>query len=51
MSTARYASASMPPPPPEFTDALNRGDARALIAFLESSPLLREHPELYQPRP
>lgn len=42
----RYESASMPPPPPEFTAALNSGDERALIAFLESSPLLREHPEL-----
>jgi len=42
----RYAAASMPPPPPEFTAALNSGDERALIAFLESSPLLREHPEL-----
>jgi ankyrin repeat protein len=42
----RYASASTPPPPPEFTAALNSGDERALIAFLESSPLLRERPEL-----
>ena len=42
----RYESASMPPPPPEFTTALNRGDERAVIAFLESSPLLRDHPEL-----
>ena len=42
----RYASASTPPPPPEFTAALNSGDERALVAFLESSPLLREHPEL-----
>ena len=41
-----YASVSTPPPPPEFTDALNRGDAAGLIAFLESSPLLRQHPEL-----
>ena len=42
----RYESASMPPPPPEFTTALNSGDERALIAFLESSPLLGERPEL-----
>jgi len=42
----RYASASTPPPPPEFTAALNSGDDRALIAFLESSPLLLVHPEL-----
>jgi ankyrin repeat protein len=41
----RYASASMPPPPPEFMTALKSGDERAVIAFLESSPLLREHPE------
>ena len=41
----RYASASTPPPPPEFTAALNDGDEPALIGFLESSPLLREHPE------
>src|SRR6185503_6759043 len=41
----RYASALTPPPPPEFTAALDGGDERALIAFLESSPLLREHPE------
>ena len=42
----RYESASTPPPPPEFTTALNGGDERAVIAFLESSPLLRERPEL-----
>ena len=48
---SRYASASMPPPPPEFTAALNNGDERALIAFLESSPLLREHPELINSGP
>ena len=42
----RYESASTPPPPPEFLDALHRGDERAVIAFLESSPLLRERPEL-----
>ncbi len=41
----RYASASMPPPPAEFMTALKSGDERAVIAFLESSPLLREHPE------
>jgi ankyrin repeat protein len=41
-----YESALTPPPPPEFTAALNSGDEPALIAFLESSPLLREHPEL-----
>jgi hypothetical protein len=41
-----YESALTPPPPPEFTTALNSGDERALITFLESSPLLREHPEL-----
>ena len=42
----RYESASMPPPPQEFMSALNSGDERALIAYLESSPLLRERPEL-----
>jgi ankyrin repeat protein len=42
----RYEPASMPPPPPEFTAALNRGDERALLALLESSPLLRDRPEL-----
>jgi len=42
----RYESASTPPPPPEFLAALNGGDERAVIAFLESSPLLRDHPEL-----
>jgi ankyrin repeat protein len=42
----RYESSSMPPPPPEFTAALNSGDERALLTFLESSPLLRERPEL-----
>jgi ankyrin repeat protein len=41
----RYASVDMPPPPPEFMAALNRGDERAVIAFLESSPLLRDRPE------
>ena len=41
----RYASASTPPPPPEFMTALSRGDERAVITFLESSPLLRERPE------
>jgi ankyrin repeat protein len=41
----RYESAGTPPPP-ELTAALNRGDEPALIAFLESSPLLRERPEL-----
>ena len=42
----RYESASMPPAPPEFARALNGGDERGLIAFLESSPMLRERPEL-----
>jgi ankyrin repeat protein len=41
----RYDSPSTPPPPPELLDALHRGDERAVIAFLESSPLLRERPE------
>ena len=41
----RYESASTPLPPPEFLAALHRGDERAVIAFLESSPLLRERPE------
>ena len=41
----RYDSSSTPPPPPEFMAALNGGDERAVIAFLESSPLLRERPE------
>jgi ankyrin repeat protein len=47
----RYESASTPPPPPEFIDALHRGDERAVIAFLESSPLLRERPELIHEGP
>ena len=42
----RYESASIPPPPPEFLTAINGGDERAVLAFLESSPLLRERPEL-----
>jgi ankyrin repeat protein len=41
----RYESAGAPPPPPEFMDAMKKGDTRAVIAFLESSPLFREHPE------
>ncbi|HEX5110142.1 MAG TPA: hypothetical protein VFV95_16940 [Vicinamibacterales bacterium] len=49
--TRRYESASMPPPPRELTDALNRGDERALIAFLESSPLLRQRPALIHEGP
>jgi ankyrin repeat protein len=42
----RYGSSSVPPPPPEFMNAIDRGDERAVIEFLESSPLLRERPEL-----
>jgi ankyrin repeat protein len=42
----RYESVSGPVPPREFTAALNSGDERALLGFLESSPFLREHPEL-----
>jgi ankyrin repeat protein len=44
--TRRYAGAGTPPPPPELMAAINRGDAPATIAFLESAPLLQERPEL-----
>src|SRR5262249_47254864 len=33
------------PPPRELFDAVERGDARAAIAFLESSSELRDHPD------
>jgi ankyrin repeat protein len=43
----RYTGgAPLPHPPPELMGAIQRGDAAAAIAFLESSPLLREHPGL-----
>jgi len=43
----RYTGgAPMPAPPEALMRAIQRGDAAATIAFLDESPLLREHPEL-----
>jgi ankyrin repeat protein len=39
------ADRSPQPPPRELDDAIVRGDARAVIAFLESSAEFRDHPE------
>lgn len=47
----RYASAGLPSPPLGFERALSAGDERAVIEFLESSPLLRDRPELLDQGP
>ncbi len=41
-----YASAQTPAPPRELLDAIKRGDASAVIAFLESDSVARARPEI-----